>query len=169
MPVTETLSPKQILAAQHLALGESQGKAAQIAKVTRVTVNRWLKLPIFKAKVEEFRNELEQIEGESFREAAKEVGESIRENVNKILDQNGLKLFASEMVQNEELSPMVRLKAAAQLGKWLGMEAPKPVAKEDGDGFPIPDVVGESGETIDVSSLSDEELQELYLKTLAES
>jgi tyrosine-protein phosphatase YwqE len=165
MPVAESLTPQQILAAQSLALGQSQGVAAQRAGVTRITVVRWLRKPHFKQKVQEFKREIEEIEGESFREAAKEVGEDIRENVRKILDQDGLKLLASEMAQNEEFSPMVRLKAAAQLGKWLGMEAPKPVGKEADNGFPIHDLE----DVQDVSSLSDEELQELYLKTLAES
>ncbi len=143
MPASECLTPQQILAAQSLALGQSQGVAAQRAGVTRITVVRWLRKPHFKEKVQEFKREIEEIEGESFREAAKEVGETIRENARKILDQDGLKLFASEMVQNEELSPMARLKAAAQLGKWLGMEAPKPAQDKDGkDEFPINDLEG---------------------------
>jgi hypothetical protein len=166
MPVSECLTPQQILAAQSLALGQSQGVAAQRAGVTRITVVRWLRKPHFKQKVQEFKQEIEEIEGESFREAAKEVGENVRENVRKILTPDELKLLLSDMAQDLELSPMLRLKAISQLGKWHGLEAPKPVQDKDGkDEFPINDLEGVE----DVSNLSDEELQELYLKTLAES
>ena len=165
MPVAESLNPQQILAAQNLALGHTQGVAAKEAGVTKITIVRWLRKPHFKEKVQGFKREIEQIEGESFKEAVKEVGETIRENVKRILTPDELKVLLSDMAQDLELSPMLRLKAASQLGKWIGLEAPKTATKEEGDGFPIPDV----DESVDVSSLSDEELQELYLKTLAES
>ena len=165
MPASQCLTPQQILAAQSLALGQSQGVAAQRAGVIRNTVVRWLRKPIFKQKVQEFKREIEEIEGESFREAAQEVGETIRENTKKILTPDELKLLVSEIAQDEELSPTLRLKAAAQLGKWMGLDAPKPSgAAQAGDEFPIHDLEGAQ----DIESLSDKELQELYLKTLAE-
>ena len=166
MPVSECLTPQQILAAQSLALGQSQGVAAQRAGVTRITVVRWLRKPHFKEKVQEFKREIEEIEGESFREAAQEVGESIRENTKRILTPDELKEILSNMAQDLELSPTLRLKAAAQLGKWIGLEAPKLVSPDGKDDFPIK---GLEGIEDDLKSLSDEELQNLYLKTLANS
>lgn len=165
MPVSEALTPQQILAAQSLALGQSQGVAAQRAGVTRITVVRWLRKPIFKQKVQEFKREIEEIEGESFREAAQEVGESIRENVKKILTPDELKAMLSEMAQDVDLSPTLRLRAAAQLGKWMGLEAPKPVSADGKDDFPIQGLEGED----DLKHLSDEELQRRYLETLAQA
>ncbi len=170
MPVSEALTPQQILAAQSLALGQSQSVAAQRAGVTRITVVRWLRKPHFKQKVQEFKREIEKIEGESFREAAKEVGETIRENVKKILTPDELKAMLSDMAQDLDLSPTLRLKAATQLGKWIGLEAPKPVSGDGkDDGFPINSDIKENEIPEDLTKLSDEELQKLYLKTLAES
>lgn len=166
MPVSEALTPQQILAAQILALGQSQTVAAQRAGVTRVTVCRWGQKPLFKQKVKEFQKEIEDIESNSFKEAAQEVGETIRENVKKILTPDELKAMLSEMAQDLDLSPTLRLKAAAQLGKWIGLEAPKPVSADGKDDFPIK---GLEGVEDDLKSLSDEELQKLYLKTLANS
>ncbi|HEY9615097.1 hypothetical protein [Allocoleopsis sp.] len=165
MPATESLTQQQLIAAQTLALGQSQGVAAERAGVTRMTVSRWLRKPIFKRKVDEFKREIEEIEGESFREAAQEVGETIRENVKKILTPDELKAMLSDMAQDEDLSPTLRLKAATQLGKWHGMEAKAAApTTQAGDEFPIHDL----GEAQDIEGLSDKELQELYLKTLAE-
>jgi hypothetical protein len=166
MPVTESLTQQQLIAAQCLALGQSQGVAAQRAGVTRMSVCRWLKKPAFKQKVEEFKREIEQIEGESFREAAQEVGEDIRKNVKKILTPDELKTMLSEMAQDLDLSPMLRLKAASQLGKWIGLEAPKPTNTDGKNDFPIK---GLEGVQDDLKSLSDEELQRRYLETLANS
>jgi hypothetical protein len=166
MAVTETLSPKQILAAQHLALGESQGKAAQIAKVTRVTVNRWLRLPAFKVKVEEFRKELEQIEGNVFTEVAKEVGEKAKENALKTITPDELKAKLTEMFNDETLAPAHRIKIAQTLGKWCGLETPKPVSSSGDDSFPIKI---DENETENLKDLSDDELMKRYLETLAES
>jgi hypothetical protein len=163
--VSESLKSEQLIAAQCLALGQSHRVTAERVGVTKVTVTRWLKKPAFKQKVEEFKREIEQIEGESFREAAKEVGEDIRENVRKILTPDELKAMLSDMALDLNLSPMLRLKAATQLGKWIGLEAPKAPAKEEVDSFPIQGLEGIE----DVSSLSDEELKRLYLETLAES
>jgi hypothetical protein len=70
------------------------------------------------------------------------------------------------MAQDLDLSPMLRLKAASQLGKWIGLEAPKPTNTDGKDDFPIK---GLEGVQDDLKSLSDEELQNLYLKTLANS
>ncbi len=131
-----------------------------------MSVCRWLKKPAFKQKVEEFKREIEQIEGESFREAAQEVGEDIRKNVKKILTPDELKTMLSEMAQDLDLSPMLRLKAASQLGKWIGLEAPKPTNTDGKNDFPIK---GLEGVQDDLKSLSDEELQRRYLETLANS
>lgn len=169
MPVTESLSPKQILAAQHLALGESQGKAAQIAQVTRVTVNRWLKLPTFKAKVEEFRQELEHIEGSVFAKAANEKVETAFENTQRTLTADELKLKFSEIVQDETIPIGHRIKAGAALAKWLGLEASKPATTESsGSRFPLGDIEL-NPEDEDLTKLSDEELQRRYLETLAQA
>lgn len=166
MAVSVSLTSDQLIAAQCLALGQSHRVTAERVGVTKGTVTRWLKKPAFKQKVEEFKREIEQIEGESFREAAQEVGEDIRKNVKKILTPDELKSMLSEMAEDMESSPMLRFKAIAELGKWYGLAAPKPVQEKDSrDEFPIKDLEGVE----DVSSLSDEELQELYLKTLAES
>jgi hypothetical protein len=72
----------------------------------------------------------------------------------------------SDMAQDLDLSPTLRLKAATQLAKWHGMEAPKPVAADGKNDFPIK---GLEGVEDDLKSLSDEELQKLYLKTLAQN
>ncbi len=166
MNVSSTLSQKQIQVAQHLALGESQKQAGKAAGVSRATVCRWLKDTVFLAKIEEFNQELEQIEGSAYTETVKEVGENIRENVKKILTPDELKTMLSDMAQDLDLSPTLRLKAATQLAKWHGMEAPKPTNTDGKDDFPIK---GLEGVQDDLKSLSDEELQKLYLKTLANS
>jgi len=70
------------------------------------------------------------------------------------------------MAQDLDLSPTLRLKAAAQLGKWIGLEVPKPASTDARNDFPIK---GLEGMQDDLKSLSDEELQNLYLKTLANS
>jgi len=165
MAVSESLSSDQLIAAQCLALGQSHRVTAERVGVTKITVTRWLKKPAFKQKVEEFKREIREIEGESFREAAKEVGESVRENVKKILTPDELKEMLSNMAQDLDLSPTLRLKAATQLAKWHGMEAPKPVSADGKDDFPIKGLEGVD----DLKSLSDEELQRRYLETLANS
>jgi hypothetical protein len=168
MAVSEALTSQQILAAQCLALGQSHRVTAERVGVIKGTVTRWLKKPPFKQKVEEFKREIEQIEGESFREAAQEVGENIRENVKRILTPDELKAMLSEMAEDLELSPTLRLKAAAQLGKWIGLEAPKPMSADGSNDFPIK---GLDGKAIpeDLKILSDEELQRKYLESLANS
>lgn len=166
MVASFTLSQKQIQVAQHLALGESQKQAGKAAGVSRATVCRWLKDTVFLSKIEEFRQELEQIEGSAYTETVKEVGESIRENVKKILTPDELKTMLSDMAQDLDLSPTLRLKAATQLAKWHGMEAPKPVSAADGrDDFPIKGLEGEEIPK-DLKLLSDEELHRLYLEEM---
>jgi hypothetical protein len=168
MAVSEALTSQQILAAQILALGQSYRTAAERVGVTKITITRWVKKPLFKQKVEEFKREIEQIEGESFREAAQEAGETIRENVKKILTPDELKSMLSEMAQDLDLSPTLRLKAATQLAKWHGMEAPKPVTADGKDDFPVKGLDGKAVPE-DLKLLSDEELQRKYLETLANS
>lgn len=165
MNASSTLSPKQIQVAQHIALGESQKQAGKAAGVSRATVCRWLKDTLFLSKIEEFRQELEQIEGSVYTETVKEVGETIRENVKKILTPDELKTMFSDMAQDEDLSPTLRLKAATQLAKWHGMEAPKPVSADGRDDFPIKGLEGEEIPK-DLKSLSDEELHRLYLEEM---
>ena len=75
------------------------------------------------------------------------------------------------MAQDLDLSPTIRLKALALIGKWNGMEAPKTVSAADGrNDFPIP-IQGLEGVVVDedLKSLSDEELQHRYLETLAQT
>ena len=66
------------------------------------------------------------------------------------------------------MSPTLRLKAAAQLGKWIGLEVPKAAPTDGRDDFPIKGLEGISIPE-DLKSLSDEELQRRYLETLANS
>lgn len=166
MNVSSTLSQKQIQVAQHLALGESQKQAGKSAGVSRATVCRWLKDALFLSKIEEFRQELEQIEGSVYTETVKEVGETIRENVKRILTPDELKAKLSEIVEGEDIPLTHRIKAAAILGKWIGLEAPKPMTNDGKNDFPIQ---GLEGAEDDLKSLSDEELRRRYLETLANS
>lgn len=164
MPATSSLSPQQVLAAQSLSLGQSQGVAAQRAGVTRVTVCRWLKLPLFQQKLEELKREIQQIEGSAFTEAVEEVKENIKQNTSRILAPDDLKLKLTEIIENPDTSISLRLKAIAQLGKWFGLDQPKPVQSQSENDFPV-----ELGSDLpDFSKMSDEELQREYLKTLAD-
>jgi transposase len=168
MAVSEALTSQQILAAQILALGQSYRTAAERVGVTKITITRWVKKPLFKQKVKEFQKEIQDIESNSFKEVAQEVGENIRENVKKILTPDELKTMLSEMAQDVDLSPTLRLRAAAQLGKWMGLEAPKPVSADGKDDFPVKGLDGKAVPE-DLKLLSDEELQRKYLETLANS
>lgn len=165
MAVSEALTSQQILAAQILALGQSYRIAAERVGVTKITITRWVKKPLFKQKVKEFQKEIEDIESNSFKEAAQEVGETIRENVRRILTPDELKAMLSDMAQDLELSPTLRLKAAAQLGKWMGLEAPKPVNDEGKNDYPGKKVEGEDN----LKHLSDEEFKKLYLEKMKEA
>lgn len=49
------LSPKQILAASQIAVGESHKQAAKIAKVSAQTISEWMQYPEFKAKINEIQ------------------------------------------------------------------------------------------------------------------
>lgn len=164
MPATSSLSPQQVLAAQSLSLGQSQGVAAQRAGVTRVTVCRWLKLPLFQQKLEELKREIQQIEGSAFTEAVEEVKKNIKQSTSKILAPDDLKLKLTEIIEDPDTSTSLRLKAIAQLGKWFGLDQQKPTSTQGENDFPV-----ELGSDLpDFSQMSDEELQQEYLKTLAD-
>lgn len=164
MTATSTLSPQQVLAAQSLALGQCQRIAAERAGVTRVTICRWLKLPLFQKKLEEFKREIQQVERESFREVAEEIKEEIKQNTRQVLSADDLKVKLTEIIEDPDTSISLRLKAIAQLGKWFGLDQPKPAPVKGDDDFPV-----ELGSDLpDFSKMSDEELQRLYLETLAQ-
>lgn len=50
-----SLSPKQILAASHIAMGESHKQAAKFAKVSAQTISEWMQYPDFIAKINEIQ------------------------------------------------------------------------------------------------------------------
>lgn len=159
MPVTR----QQLKAAQALASGVSQGEAAKRAGVARATVNRWLKNKSFRDKVSELSEKSDAVATEVF-------VERVRKETEQTLSKDDLKVFLSEMVRNEELRPDTRLKAAAQLGKWLGLEEPANQPKPE-EPFPLQEMLPEgSGEAIafDLGKLSDEELNKMYLATLTQ-
>lgn len=166
MAVSEALTSQQILAAQILALGQSHRIAAERVGVTKITITRWVKKPEFKQKIEEFKQEISDVQKQTFKNTVQEeVSETVETNVKQCISIEKLKLLFSEIAQDETLPLAHRIKAGTQLGKWMGLEAPKPVAADGRDDFPIQGLEGVE----DLKHLSDEELQRRYLETLAQA
>jgi transposase len=165
MSVTESLTSQQLIAAQCLALGQSHRITAERVGVTKITVTRWLKKPAFKQKVEELKQEIRQVEEQTFKKTVQEeVVETVEANVKKCISVEKLKFIFSQIVEDEELPLAHRIKAGVQLGKWMGLDAPKPAPTQGENEFPV-----ELGSDLpDFSTMSDEELQREYLKTLAD-
>jgi hypothetical protein len=109
-------SSEQLKAAQALASGASQGKAAEAAGVTRITVLRWLKKPDFRTKVTELTRQFHQAQTESFVESAKQ---SVSQGA--VSQQELVELF-SGIVRDEDNRLSDRLKAGQCLGRWMGLD-----------------------------------------------
>lgn len=107
-------TPQQIRAAQSLASGLPQGKAAKEAGVSRITVIRWLKNPEFKCKVEELSRKVEAVETQTFVQETKQRVRSGAVTLSETID------LLSEVIRDRDCKLSDRLKAADTLGKWLG-------------------------------------------------
>ena len=162
------LTAIQVKAAQGLASGLSQGEAAVAAGASRRSVVRWLTDPLFQKKVSEFSNEINQVKVEVIRETTREF--SLENLIPKALNTVG------EVLENRDERTANKLKACTLIGNWVGLRSTAPSEEESTRGFPGDAYLKECEKAqdyrdpdYDLSQLSDEELKELYFKSLSES
>jgi hypothetical protein len=113
--VSKGFTTQQLKAAQALASGLSQVKAAKESGVSRITVIRWLKIPEFKAKVTQLSKKAEEAETEAFVEVTKE---KVRRGA--ITSTELVELF-SGIVRDQEARLGDRIRAGEALARWLGI------------------------------------------------
>lgn len=113
-------TPQQVKAAQALASGLSQSKAAKEANVTRITVIRWLKNPEFARKVDDLRGKAEKASDSAFVQVTKEVAKKQVKAAGGITSNDLIELLA-KVARDEECRVADRIKATEVLGRWLGL------------------------------------------------
>jgi hypothetical protein len=118
-------TPQQIKAAQALASGLSQGKAAKESGVTRITVIRWLKKPEFCRKVQELRGKAEKASDSAFVQTTKEVTKKQVKAAGGITSNDLIEILA-KVAKDEECRVADRIRATEVLGRWLGLGESKP-------------------------------------------
>jgi hypothetical protein len=162
------LSETQLKAAQALASGMSQGKAAEVSGASRRSVVRWLTDPVFCQKLAEFSGEIQQVKVEVLRETTREF--NLENLIPKALSVVG------EVLSDGDERTANKLKACTLIGNWVGMRSTSTSENEGGDGFPGNAFLREREENRDhseipedLSKLSDEELKALYFKSLSEN
>ena len=114
--VSNGFSQGQLRAAEALASGATQGKAAEVAGVTRITILRWLKNPDFRNKVQELTRQFHLAQSEAFVESAKEQVQDGAVTKSELIS-----IFSS-ILRDEEKRIGDRIKAGQSLAKWMGLE-----------------------------------------------
>ncbi len=122
---------EQLKAAEALASGASQSRAAEVAGVTRITIIRWLKKPDFRQKVEDLTRKLHLAQSEIFVESAKE---RVQEGA---LTRDELVSIFSAILRDEDKRLGDRIKAGQCLGKWMGLENGNVLASPEAPELPL--------------------------------
>lgn len=161
------LTETQLKAAQALASGLSQGKAAEVSGASRRSVVRWLTDPDFCQKVAEFSGEIHEVKVEVLRETTREF--NLENLIPKALNTVG------QILEDANERSANKLKACTLIGTWVGMRSAAPSESEGSSGFPGDAFLGEHEKVqdytdpdYDFSQLSDEELKRLYFGSLSE-
>lgn len=148
------LTSQQKKAIALLANGATQERVASSVGVSARTIIRWKKLPEFQEALLDASQNQQEIVVEEVRKMTSET--TIQELYPAAIVELGRILNSSEREAN-------KLKAIQILFSKL----PEIKPNQEADSFPIKGDWGEEAE--EIKNLSDEELQRLYLKTLAES
>ena len=157
-----SLTARQEKAARHLASGDSNAVVASKVGVSRVSVHKWLKKPEFKEKVEKLKAKLSEKADEVYCEV-------VRERAYEIVGKEELLSIFSEIVRDKDVRIANRIKAGMALAKWHGMEGER-TAIEDNNPFPLQELLDSGGSApLELNQLSDEQLDALYLNSLADS
>ncbi len=153
------LSPEQAKAASALARGLSQERAGQEAGVTRRTVIRWSKDPAFQREVNRLKLEIKEVKVETVERIVREEEISLSSLLPKALG------VLQQILDDPDSRSSDRLKAVSLVGAWAGVAVAQSKLNDEQQ-FPsdIPSVQG--GAEVDFSTLSDEELNRLYLEKL---
>jgi hypothetical protein len=114
--VSNGFSEEELKAAQSLASGASQRRAAEAAGVARITIIRWLKKPDFREKVESLRQQFHLAQSEAFVDSAKG-----RVDEGAVTRHELVSIFSS-ILRDEEKRIGDRIKAGQSLAKWMGLE-----------------------------------------------
>jgi hypothetical protein len=154
------LTQQQLKAASALSRGLSQTKAAELAGVARRSVVRWLTDPLFTSEVEALKAERSAVQVELVQKIVIQEDVSLKDLLPKAL------ATVKEILDNPDAKNCDRLRAASLICDWSGVKAAAQNKLEE-QSFPGSDMLTlDGGVEIDLSSLSDEELNRLYLEKL---